>query len=237
MNNFQLAPDTRALCREDLGQKCMWVQLHVHIDRTVIITKILVFNFWKFEFAYLTMMTWIFETNNDIILSIMYYFLLEYNRGYHKWLLYTFIEQITLWEWKHTKLIHEKHLQANILFRSHLFTFLFLYSVYNQKWGLNDNILKTKSLLLIGSSLKSAGLYQIISYSKWIHLALYRNSLLIINSGRCTMKASCLKSDNPWEVYWFFPQCFKDDWKFANISLSTFQYNASDYLTENMLRR
>lgn len=56
-------------------------------------------------------------------------------------------------------------------------------------------ILKPKSLDLIDSTLKSAGLYQIIPPSNSIHL--YRNNLLIINPGRCTKKPSCLKSDNP----------------------------------------
>lgn len=58
-------------------------------------------------------------------------------------------------------------------------------------------ILKPKSLVWIDSTIKSAGKYQITPYSNSIHLAMYRNSLLIINPGRCTKKPSCLKSDNP----------------------------------------
>jgi hypothetical protein len=58
-------------------------------------------------------------------------------------------------------------------------------------------IFKSKSLVLIGTPIRSAGFYKIASNNKSIYPAIKRNTLLIMNPGRCTKKPSCLKSDNP----------------------------------------
>jgi len=56
---------------------------------------------------------------------------------------------------------------------------------------------KSKSLVLIGRPIRSAGCCEIAPNNESIYLAIKRNSLLIMNPGRCTKKPSCLKSDNP----------------------------------------
>lgn len=134
----------------------------------------------------------------------MCYFIPENNRSYPKLPLCS-VSLNKLFESKNIHcLIHGKTSPSQY---SHFLLIILHFYFYIKSTSKNGGsmiiILIPKSLVLIGSTLKPVALYQITSYSYSIYLTMYRNSLLIINPGRITKKPSCLKPDNPWEVYWF----------------------------------